>query len=206
MVTRLPRRKSSSFRQPISQARLCLELLEDRSLLDAAAVPELLVTLKTGQLQTVPVQTGVSVDQALAAWQAKPDVLAAEVNQIVSVAVIPNDPSFGSLWGLHNTGQSGGVVDADIDAPEAWDSYTGGPNKTVGIIDTGMDYTHPDLYLNVWINQGEIPAAIRANRYRGVVAQYNFAAADMTGIELGSYTYSKLVKGHYTRLPFKAGN
>ncbi|MGH8631547.1 MAG: ABC transporter substrate-binding protein [Burkholderiales bacterium] len=50
-----------------------------------------------------------------------------------------------------------------------------------------------------------IAAAIRASRYRGVVAQYNFAAADMTGIELDSYTYSKLVKGRYTRLPFKAG-
>ncbi len=50
-----------------------------------------------------------------------------------------------------------------------------------------------------------IAAAIRANRYRGVVAQYDFAAADMTGIELDSYTYSKLVKGRYTRLPFKAG-
>ncbi len=50
-----------------------------------------------------------------------------------------------------------------------------------------------------------IAAAIRASRYRGVVAQYNFSAADMTGIELESYTYSKLIKGRYTRLPFKAG-
>ena len=50
-----------------------------------------------------------------------------------------------------------------------------------------------------------IAAAIRTNRYRGVVAQYNFGAADMTGIELDSYSYSKLVKGRYTRLPFKAG-
>ena len=50
-----------------------------------------------------------------------------------------------------------------------------------------------------------VAAAIRATRYRGVVAQFNFAAADMTGIELESYTYSKLVKGRYTRLPFRAG-
>ena len=49
-----------------------------------------------------------------------------------------------------------------------------------------------------------IAAAIRAP-YRGVIAQYNFAAADMTGIELGSYTYSKLIKGRFTRLAFKAG-
>jgi len=50
-----------------------------------------------------------------------------------------------------------------------------------------------------------IAAAIRATPYRGVIARYNFAAPDMTGIELESYTYSKLVKGRYTRLGFKAG-
>lgn len=49
-----------------------------------------------------------------------------------------------------------------------------------------------------------IAAAIRANRYRGVIAQFNFSAPDMTGIELESYTYSKLVGGNYTRLPFTA--
>jgi branched-chain amino acid transport system substrate-binding protein len=50
-----------------------------------------------------------------------------------------------------------------------------------------------------------IAAAIRSTPHRGGVAQYNFAAPDMTGIGLESYTYSKLVKGRYTRLPFKAG-
>lgn len=49
-----------------------------------------------------------------------------------------------------------------------------------------------------------ISGAIRASRYRGVVAQYDFSAPDMTGIELESYAYSKLVKGRYTRLPFRA--
>ncbi len=49
-----------------------------------------------------------------------------------------------------------------------------------------------------------IAEAIRANRYRGVIARFNFAAPDMTGIELESYTYSKLVDGNYTRLPFTA--
>jgi len=49
-----------------------------------------------------------------------------------------------------------------------------------------------------------IANAIRANRYRGVIAKFNFAAPDMTGIELESYTYSKLVDGNYTRLPFTA--
>jgi subtilisin family serine protease len=71
-------------------------------------------------------------------------------------ATIPNDARFGELWGLHNTGQSGGTADADIDAPEAWDLATGNTSVVVGIIDTGIDYTHPDLVANIWTNPGEI--------------------------------------------------
>ncbi len=114
-------------------------------------------------------------DSSLARLQFKsePDVLAvadalarlpgvsyAEPNYVVTSTVTPNDAGFSSLWGLNNTGQSGGTVDADIDAPEAWDLQTGSTSSTVGVIDTGVDYTHPDLYLNIWINQGEIPSSI----------------------------------------------
>jgi subtilisin family serine protease len=75
---------------------------------------------------------------------------------VVNPNVIPNDPSFNQLWGLHNTGQSGGTPDADIDAPEAWDLQTGNPNLVIGVLDTGVDYNHPDLLGNIWTNPGEI--------------------------------------------------
>ena len=55
----------------------------------------------------------------------------------------PNDPRYGDLYGLHNTGQSGGTIDADIDAPEAWQVSTGSRDIIVGVVDTGIDYTHP---------------------------------------------------------------
>ncbi|MFO0879712.1 MAG: S8 family serine peptidase [Gemmataceae bacterium] len=84
----------------------------------------------------------------------------AEIDWPVSIAVLPNDSRFGELYGLNNTGQTGGTVDADIDAPEAWSVFTGSTRVAVGIIDTGIDYRHPDLYLNVWINQGEIPTTL----------------------------------------------
>src|SRR5688572_20385919 len=67
-----------------------------------------------------------------------------------------NDPSFVSMWGLHNTGQSGGTVDADIDAPEAWDLATGTASTVVGMVDSGIDWNHPDLNDNVWINALEV--------------------------------------------------
>jgi subtilisin family serine protease len=66
---------------------------------------------------------------------------------------LPNDPRFvdGSLWGMQ-----------EIGAPEVWARTTGSFQTTVAVLDTGVDYTHPDLYENIWINQGEIPAAARA--------------------------------------------
>ena len=71
--------------------------------------------------------------------------------------MLPNDPRFGDLWGLHNTGQAGGTADADIDASEAWDITTGSSGVVVGIIDTGIEYTHEDLAANIWTNTGEVP-------------------------------------------------
>ena len=73
-----------------------------------------------------------------------------------SATSTPNDPRYGDLYGLHNTGQSGGTIDADIDAPEAWQVSTGSRDIIVGVVDTGIDYTHPDLAANMWVNPGEI--------------------------------------------------
>ena len=84
-----------------------------------------------------------------------------EPNYVYQATVLtPDDTSYSQLWGLNNTGQSGGTVDADIDGPEAWELTTGSSDIVVGVIDTGVDYTHPDLYLNMWINQDEIPSTI----------------------------------------------
>ncbi len=71
--------------------------------------------------------------------------------------VLPNDPLRGDLWGLHNLGQTGGVADADVDAPWAWTLGTGSSSVVVAVIDTGLDMTHEDLAANVWTNPGEIP-------------------------------------------------
>ena len=85
------------------------------------------------------------------------EIKVVEPDFVVFALLTPNDPSFSSLWGLHNTGQTGGTGDADIDAPEAWEVARGGSSVVVGVIDTGIDYTHPDLMANMWTNAGEIP-------------------------------------------------
>ncbi len=81
-----------------------------------------------------------------------------EPNYIYSINdTVPNDPSFSQLWGLHNYGQTGGSLDVDIDAPAAWDLSVGSTAVVVGVVDTGVNYQHPDLAPNIWVNPGEIP-------------------------------------------------
>jgi hypothetical protein len=75
-----------------------------------------------------------------------------------------NDPNWSTLQvGLNNLGQTGGKYGVDIDMPAAWSITTGSMTTVVAVIGDGVDYTNPDIYLNMWLNQGEIPAGIRAN-------------------------------------------
>jgi len=109
-------------------------------------------------LSVVKLPTGMTVEEALQKLGKAKGVLYAEPDYRVSAfSTLPNDPRFNDLWGMHNTGQTGGTVDADIDAPEAWDISTGSSEITVAVIDTGVDYNHPDLAANMWVNSGEIP-------------------------------------------------
>ncbi|GEM_PF-2211077 len=68
--------------------------------------------------------------------------------------VIPNDPLFDDLWGMYNTGQTGGTEGADIDATRAWTITTGEP-ILIAIVDTGIDYEHEDLAGNIWEDIGD---------------------------------------------------
>lgn len=70
---------------------------------------------------------------------ARKDVEYVEPNFVYHEAKVPNDPDFGSLYGMQK-----------ISAPSAWDISTGSTISAVGIIDSGVDYTHPDLGSNVW--------------------------------------------------------
>jgi subtilisin family serine protease len=101
-------------------------------------------------------------DAAIARLRRDPTIRYAEPNLLLHASdarLVPNDPGFQNLWGLDNFGQTvnfvPGTPDADIDAPEAWAVTTGSPDVTVAVVDTGIDYTHPDLAANIWLNPGE---------------------------------------------------
>src|SRR5262249_47491009 len=106
---------------------------------------------------------------ALAAFRQDPNVAFAEPDYHVSLQMVPNDPDFDKTYGLNNDGQNGAVDDADIDAPEAWDVTTGSHDTIVAVIDTGVDYTHPDLAANIWTNPGEIPGNGKDDDHNGYI-------------------------------------
>jgi subtilisin family serine protease len=124
----------------------------------AAAGAHAIQTFETIGIRHMRLDPDVDVPAAVEAYEQNPNVLYAEPNYILTAdATVPNDPGFPNLWGLNNAGQTGGTADADIDAPEAWDLTTSAGSRIVAVIDTGVDYTHPDLAANVWTNPGEIP-------------------------------------------------
>ena len=96
-------------------------------------------------------------ENAIQGIRRNPNVRYVEPDYEVHILETPNDPMFNDLWGLHNTGQTGGTPDADIDAPEAWDIETGDGNVVIAVIDTGVDYNHSDLASNMWVNESETP-------------------------------------------------
>jgi subtilisin family serine protease len=95
---------------------------------------------------------------------ARPDVDYVEPNYIVHADALPNDPLFGELWGLRNTGQPilgfVGTAGADISATAAWDLTTGSRDNVVAVVDTGVDYSHPDLAANIWAAPAEFTVTI----------------------------------------------
>ena len=104
-------------------------------------------------------RSGKNIDvlSAVEEYKKDPNVEYAYPNYIINITMFPTDPYFRYQWGLHNIGQMNGKNDADIDAPEAWNLETGNGEVIVAVIDSGVDYNHPDLADNIWTNPGEIP-------------------------------------------------
>ena len=90
----------------------------------------------------------------------------------VSSAILPNDPYFKEQWSL-----SDNQNDADINAQQGWEEYLtdnqggdpNGPSTIVAVIDTGVDYTHPDLRDTMWVNPAEIPNNGKDDDENGII-------------------------------------
>ena len=102
-----------------------------------------------GPIDVLKVPKTTNSEEIITEYAKETDVIYAGVNQQVSIQYIPNDAGLGSLWGLSSKG-------AGIKADQAWNVSKGSIKNVVGIIDTGIDYTHADLYKNIFLNQAEI--------------------------------------------------
>ena len=145
--------KKSATAQMRKQAR---ELVKAKiSDLNKDELDDNYTSLLSGRLAKFNI-SGMTTKQAIELLKSHQAIEYVEPDYKVSISSIPNDPNFENLWALNNEGQTGGVVDADIDAVEAWDISTGSHDVVVGVIDTGIDYSHPDLADNAWVNSSEI--------------------------------------------------
>ncbi len=155
-----------------------LEGLETRFLLDSGAT--LLITLnaqsspnswvnpiaKSSLIRTwdlVPglglysLPDGVDAKSAMATISKNKSVVRVELNRAIDSQALFNDPLVSNQWSVSNTGQNGGLVGADTGAAQAQAIFSGTGNTIVAIIDSGIDYTHPELSSRMWVNPGEIP-------------------------------------------------
>jgi subtilisin family serine protease len=139
------------------------------------------------RLALVKLDKRATLETAMEQFQRNPAVLYVEPNYRFHISrqsaaqIIPDDFEFPRMWGLNNTGQTNGKENADIDAPEAWTLTTGDKRVKVAVIDTGVDYYHPDLAENIWLNQGEIPGNgidDDGNGYVDDVHGYDFVSDD----------------------------
>lgn len=76
------------------------------------------------------------------------------LSQQLTTEFVPNDTLYSQQWHLNNTGQSGGLAGEDAKLQGAWD-LSQGLGATIAIVDNGVEYTHPDLAGNLWVNPGE---------------------------------------------------
>ncbi|HYH52955.1 MAG TPA: S8 family serine peptidase [Solirubrobacterales bacterium] len=141
--------------------------------------------LGSRRFQLVETEPGQTPRQAVRELEADPAVALAERDGYAVEDAVPNDPLFGQLWGLQNSGLgvndfTGALAGADINVAGAWTRTVGTPATVVAVIDSGYRFEHPDLAGVAWTNPGETPNALDDDG-NGIVDDLH--GADFIGID-----------------------
>lgn len=152
----------------------------------AEAEVEFVRDLGDRRFQLVETEPGASPAAAIRDLEADPAVELATRDTAFTEDAIPDDPLFGYLWGLRNTGQNvagfvGALPGSDIAALDAWERTVGDPDIVVAVLDSGYRFDHPDLAGVAWENPGEVPDA-EDNDGNGIVDDLH--GADFVGADL----------------------
>ncbi|HYG79065.1 MAG TPA: S8 family peptidase, partial [Pyrinomonadaceae bacterium] len=130
---------------------------------------------------------------------ARGDVLYAEPNLVINVTSLPDDERFAELWGLQNVGQNvggvAGMYGADIGAISAWDLTTGSRSNVVAVVDTGVDYTHPDLAANMWSAPAPFTVNIGGQTIQCAAGTHGFNSITKTCDPADEYDHGTHVAG-----------
>ncbi|AOW19787.1 S8 family serine peptidase [Urechidicola croceus] len=143
----MPDEFTVQFKEGISEKEIVKILKKEKA--------EIIKKQKTEGYYTLSVPEGKGLFETITNFNQIEEVEFSEASEIGinDELYVPNDPSFSKLWGLRNLGQTvdgvTGTNDADIDATLAWNYERGDKNVIVAVIDTGVDYTHPDLRSNI---------------------------------------------------------
>ncbi len=120
----------------------------------------------------------------MAALAPDSDILYVHPNFVVRVNATPNDPLYSQRWGMQNIG-----------APQAWDFSTGSKSASVGVIDTGIDYKHPDLAANIWSAPTDFSVRIGGQRINCGAGSHGFNALKMNCDPMDDQSHGTHVAG-----------
>ena len=139
-------------------------------------------------LDVIEDEDGQSAADVIAQYRSLPEVEYAEANSEIVLDhedrgrkhAHADDEMFSRQWGLANGGENGGLAGADISAMRAWAVTKGSDQVVVALIDSGVDYTHPDLVRNIW-SRPEIIKAYQDEDLGAVDDVHGFNVVDDNG-------------------------